>query len=123
MKVYLASSFLNKYNARQAMTLLELKGHTITYDWTVNQTIEDPRSPLWAEHAEKDMQGVKDCEVFILLWPGRYSSNSEFGMALALGKPTILVGGVDKDINLFYHHRSVRFAPTISDAITMMRWI
>lgn len=115
MKVYLASSFLNKDNARTAMDMLRNAGHEITNDWTTHETTSD-LSVLERESVE-DLIGVQDADVLVFLWPGRMGSNAELGAALALGKPAILVGGINRFDSVYFNHPLVRYAGTMTDAI------
>lgn len=121
MKLYVASSFLNKENARTAMDMLENAGHTITSDWTKN--VLEPTVRDLAKESVKDLQGVKDADVFILLWPGRLGSAGELGAALALGKTAILVGGIDRNTNVYFNHPLASIVGTITDAIKHLRFI
>jgi nucleoside 2-deoxyribosyltransferase len=118
MKIYLASSFLNKYNARQAMSMIENAGHTITHDWTTHPTTDSTRG-LKKESVE-DLKGVENCDIFILLWPGRMGSNAELGAALAYGKPCILVGGINPLDSVYFNHPRCRRVGTITDAINIL---
>lgn len=121
MKVYLASSFLNKEAARSAMNMLEDNGFTITTDWTVHEGL--PELEVLKQEASEDLRGVKDADVFIMLWPGRMGSNAELGAALAYGKPCILVGGVNRFDSVYFNHDLVRLAGTVTDAIKLLRQI
>ncbi len=121
MKIYLASSFLNKENARTAMDMLENAGHTITSDWTQNVPV--PIEVDLVRESVQDLQGVKDADVFVMLWPGRMGSNAELGAALALGKPVILIGGINKSSSVYFNHPLVRVVATITDAIDRLKWI
>lgn len=121
MKIYLASSFLNKYNAREAMNFLEDHNHRITYDWTAHE--ETTSTAVLQRESVEDLQGVKDADAFILLLPGRRGSASELGAALALGKPCIIVGGVNLFDSVYYNHPLVRVAGTLTDALRILEAI
>lgn len=121
MKIYLASSFLNKDSARQAMNMLEDAGHIIVTDWTTHEPTNDVN--VLANESVEDLEGVKDADVFILLWPGRMGSNAELGAALVLGKPCILVGGVNRFDSVYFNHPFVRLAGTMTDAIKLIKQI
>lgn len=126
MKIYIASSFLNKENVRRVMDMFEKAGHTITYDWTIHEHTDD--ETVLRRESIKDAQGVHDSEVFVLLLPFRYGSASEFGAAIILGKLGIVIGiGEEreelKEHLLFAHHPNVIFVATPTDALDRLFWI
>lgn len=118
MNVYVASSFLNKTAAREAMDKVEAAGHRITYDWTVHEGSTDPE--VLMREAVLDLFGVHQTDVLILLYPFRHSSAGEATAALALRKPVIIVGITRNELAsmfLFAFHPLVVVVPTIEDAI------
>ncbi len=110
---------LNKENARTAMNMLENAGHTITSDWTRHKTTTDLK--VLRHESVIDLQGVKDADVFILLWPGRLGSAGELGAALALGKRAILVGGIDLSSNVYFNHPLTSHVATVTEAIKLLK--
>lgn len=90
MKIYVASSFQNRHNAKDLMTLLEASGHEIMTDWT------EIDSAATFEEAEEvgliEDQGLTSCEAFVLLLPGGLGAHFEFGKVHGLGKPCYVIG-------------------------------
>lgn len=89
VKIYVASSLHNATRAREVMDLLESNGYRITYDWT-------PHGQVYSEEdcaniAILEEQGVLDCDVFLMVFPGRTGSHIEFGLARSAGKHIILL--------------------------------
>ena len=109
MKVYVAAKFENKEEVRAVYALLLQAGHEVTVDWTVEPGEEDLGSEdyhkLQEEWAIKDAQGVIDCDVLVMLPHDRSKgAYAELGMAIALGKKSILVLP-EKPFNcVFFHH-------------------
>ncbi len=105
MKIYLASSFLNKKVAKDAMTMLEKAGHEITMDWTAHQHTNE-LGTLETQSVE-DMKGVRECTALIYLHPGRNGSNAELGAAIAFEKYIIMVGGVPRHESVYYNYPGI----------------
>jgi hypothetical protein len=121
MKIYVASSFLNKDNARLAMDMLENAGHTITNDWTKHHDAEDLSLQDRARDALEDLSGVRDAQAVVFLWPWRFGGSSELGIALALNKYIIVVGGVQWETNIFLYHPDIHYAAMMTDAIQLLK--
>jgi len=111
MKIYVASSFLNKDAAREMQDLLKRYGHEITYDWT-----QHPSSTDWGifrEECKKDLQGIVDADALVVVLPGRLGTASELGIALALDKlvfvwyPDVPTMQATLDNSVFWHHINV----------------
>lgn len=109
MKVYLAAPWKNRPEAQAAAAYLESKGHIITKRWWEHADVRDINDPNQTDEdrqelvqqAVEDVEGVANCDVFILL-NIQYSEGKtvETGLALAYGKPIIVVG---KNTNLFHY--------------------
>lgn len=97
MKVYVASSFLRKDSVREMHALLRRAGHEITCDWTGEDATGMSGAVLWRymeRAAMMDRDGVIAADVVIVLHDDRgRAMHAEMGMAVALGKPVIVVGG------------------------------
>ena len=99
-------------------------GHEITSRWirgshSVSGGFDDP---LWARYAREDFDDVAAADAVVcFLEPGGGGSGGrhvEFGMALAWGKRTIVVGEPE---HLFHTLPSVRVYPTWADALDALR--
>jgi hypothetical protein len=110
MRIYIASSFLNKENVRIARDLCVSAGHTITFDWTSEDAGERTGLELanyLSNAALKDYNGARTADVLIVLHDDRgRGMATEFGIALGLGIPVFIVGAYDPTghmRNIFYH--------------------
>lgn len=92
MKIYVASSLRNKENASALIEMCKRAGCTITYDWTGHGQIDAKETDKIAAVARGELQGVLDCDVLLLLLPGRLGSHVELGAALAMKKIVFIIG-------------------------------
>lgn len=93
MKIYIASRLTNIDNVRLLRDELIKREHEITYDWTEHGSLQ--HSPeQWKEVATKELQGVLDADVVIVIMPGGRGTHVELGAALAIKQD----GAHDKDI-------------------------
>lgn len=114
MKVYVAGKFQDKETVRKVQTILRCNGYTITCDWTGN-TAEGlyTNEKLAYERASaiEDVEGVRNADFVILVaHPELRGALVEMGMALALGKPVLVlqVGNTEMPFNVFLRHPLVR---------------
>ena len=91
-KAYVGTSLMEKDQARYIIKLLEDNGYTITYDWTTHGRLTNIEE--LKECCYKEINGVKECDLFFMYFPARFGTHVELGIALALDKQIILV--VDK---------------------------
>jgi hypothetical protein len=125
MKIYVASRFANVDEVRRLYGLLRQDGHEITADWTVHHNVKpySQNQELATEYAVEDLEGVKNCDVFILLTTEKVGAGSmtEFGAALlssAIRKtPKIYVVGSHQNTNIFYIHPLVTMKKTIEEVV------
>ena len=127
MKFYIAAYVEEKSRVQALYKELTDLGHSITVDWT------DELAPLGKDrdqHAEqvqavaiRDMEGVREAEVFILLSEpveGR-SKYAELGAAivsyLERGKPKIYILGEETHQSVFYYHPSVKRVKTLEEVL------
>lgn len=117
MKFYIASRFDKKKEIKNVMQFLQNRGHTVTTDWTKHKPIKpySEHQEIAKDYAIEDMEGVKNCDIFILLsdeaGTGIYI---ELGVALALGKKIFVVGPHD-DRSMFFFHPQVARRTTIDE--------
>lgn len=124
MKIYIAARFDKKEEVRGLQKMLSEKGHEISADWTLHKPIKpyDQNQEIAASYAIEDVDGVKDCDVFILLTDeagtGMYV---ELGVAilshLQSGKPKIYAVGERISRSMFYFHPSVNRRENIGQVL------
>jgi len=88
MKIYVAAKWEERPRAQEVMAQLVRAGHTITYNWTLNENFTQACAVL-------DANGVKDADVVLALvekdlpYQGLWV---EVGIAVGRGIPVMLVG-------------------------------
>lgn len=113
MKIYLASSFRFVEDVKKLQEWLITEGsqkdqHEITCEWwhtdykqhlktkTINEWFSEPVIKVIYQ---RSLQAIRECDLLILVSPEPTKfngANVEVGMALALGKPVIAYGQVEK---------------------------
>ena len=66
---------------------LKSRGWERTYTWTAG---DEGGPEAYSDIAIRELRGVLEADVLIVLLPGGYGTHVEIGAALALGKPVIL---------------------------------
>ena len=118
MKVYIAAPYPCLIDARYAMLDLQAAGFEVTSRWI---TVSGNEGNEWAH---KDLQDVARSDVLLALNPPRWKNigtggrHVEFGWALALGIPTIIVG---KRSNIFHHLDTVHVVTSVQEAIAWLQ--
>jgi hypothetical protein len=94
---YIATSLLNAKEHNELRNALGLRGHRITFDWTLSGfedvSIDENRI---AEIARKEIEGVLNADILVVLLPGGIGTHVELGIAIAAKKP-IIIAGDEKD--------------------------
>lgn len=104
--VYIGSSLLNVNRTRYFIAKFNDLGIGITYDWTKHGQLFDPVELTKCAAAE--INGVRECDVFFMLQPGRSGTHCELGMAIALHKPIIILEDCD-----VLEEKAFYYAPTV----------
>ena len=124
MKFYIAARFTLKEEVRKIYDLLKEKGHEITVDWTLHKPIQpyDQNKELAEEYTSEDIQGVKDCDVFVLIGDEAGTGvHTELGVAilsyLKHRKPLIYVIGENNTKSMFYFHPAVEIKKDIYEVL------
>lgn len=127
MKFYIAAYIRKKKLVQEICRSLEQAGHKITVDWTKDEApkLKD-RSIFFKDVrrvAVRDMKGVLDCDIFIILSDpvhGR-AKYAELGAAIASfeksGRPLIYALGKTSDQTVFYYHPAVNRVKTLDDIV------
>jgi nucleoside 2-deoxyribosyltransferase len=86
-RFYLATKKDRSDQAADLLRALKSQGWERTYSWTSE---EKGNAEQYSEIALKELKGVEEADVLIVLLPGGYGTHVEIGAALALGKSVIL---------------------------------
>lgn len=107
MRIYVAGRTTEADRVNKVQKMFTDRGHTITYDWTVNvkETEADPElyTVAYARYcAERDWDGVVSADVVVaLMADGLLGTAIEIGMAIQTGVPVVLVGDVPRECVFF----------------------
>ena len=129
MKVYVASSWRNKYQP-DVVALLRENGHEV-YDfrnpeaafkwddidpgyesWTTIQYMEALENPLAAAGFERDFSAMEWADAFVLVMPCGRSAHLEAGWAIGAGKPTFIYIPEESEPELMYKMASAIVSTT-----------
>lgn len=133
MKIFVSGQIGDIENVRNVQQRLIDAGHTITHDWTRNETgdkmLAGDAEKLanleeTAKRAELDINGVIDADAYVLCSdnanPGK-GLYVELGAALALNTtratPKVYILGALNHMSVFYFHPSVVRLKTIDELI------
>ena len=125
MKIYYAARFSQKELVITGHREITKRGHTLAADWTTHQNIKPyvENQTAAAEYAREDLQGVIDCDVFILHTDREIGcgSSGEFGGALILnqtkGSPLVYVIGEHITDEMFYFHPAVKRREALAEVL------
>ena len=117
-QVYIAAPWVDRDRARVVSKRFEEAGFEITEKWW-----DRPESTPPAECAAVDLVGIYSADVFVLLntQPKGFETSGkqvEFGVALELELPIILIG---ERTNVFHYLDEVTVVGTVEDAIHVAR--
>lgn len=110
MRVYVAGKWEEKERVREVQAQLIAAGHTITHDWTKEESSSGYDPDLMARHAVADKAGVLAADAFVGIFEKdlRYSGAvAELGIAVAMGIPIYILGNF-VDRNVFAYLPEVR---------------
>ncbi len=109
-RFYLATRKDRGQQAGPLLEALKAKGWKRTFEWTPQ---DEASTDGYAEVAQKELAGVSEADVLIVLLPGGFGTHVEIGAALALGKPVILHAPDRQTLEtpypcIFHHHPAVK---------------
>jgi hypothetical protein len=113
--VYVGTSLRNADRALQIMGRLRDAGVLITYDWTKHgqvYTEEELR-----QYGIEEEQGIIECDLFFLIFPGRAGSHVELGLARGNSKHIVILEEVEVEQKTFYHLPGINRFKTEEEAI------
>ena len=124
MKFYIAARFGMKEEVKEIYKKLQEKGHEIVGDWTLHLPIKpyDQNQEMSKNYSEEDIQGVLDCDVFLLITDGAGTGMYvELGAAIASflqnKKPSIYAIGEHNSRSMFYFHPVVKRRDTVEEVL------
>ncbi|MBU3957380.1 hypothetical protein KKI19_03870 [Patescibacteria group bacterium] len=125
LKFYIASSFSEKEKIRKLMDKIEKKGHKIAFDWTTHQSIKpyEKKIKLAAKYAKEDIEGVKDCDIFVMV-PSKEGGSTQFaelGVAIVMERvKRIFVVGPYNNRSMSFFHPKVERINSIEEIFTKL---
>lgn len=115
--VYVGTSLHNADRAKEIMSRFREAGAIITYDWTTHGQVYTEEELIKIGRNEE--QGVKDCDLFFMLFPGRNGTHFECGLAYGLGKHVVLfTDGAEFEEKTFYHLPNINLFENEDEAIS-----
>lgn len=88
--VYVGTSLHNASRAKSIIARFKDNNIEISYDWTFHGQVFDIDDLTYIAKAE--INGVRNCDLFFMIQPGRSGTHCELGIAIALNKPIIILG-------------------------------
>lgn len=86
MKFYIASKLENCLQVQSLAKLLKADGWEHTYDWTIRGSMREADIETLKSVGQKELDGVKNADIVIVLTPQGRGTHVELGMAIALNK-------------------------------------
>lgn len=90
MKYYIATRLDRADAHREMRAMMDELGHDLTYDSTTHGSVFEGGPDVMREIGRREMRGVLDAELVIVMLPGGRGTHIEMGMALAAGKHVLL---------------------------------
>jgi len=92
MKYYIATAITNTAGHHALRDEMTDRGHKLTYDWTRHGSVQHEGEARIAEVCLREIFGIVEADVVIVLLPGGRGTHVELGIAIGLRKPVLLVG-------------------------------
>jgi nucleoside 2-deoxyribosyltransferase len=101
-KLYIAGSWKDRRDVKALMIEMTHLGYKVMVDWTSH------KGGATARYCEKDIKGVQECDVFVMLNSGKTSAGKYVEMGIAIDRciPIIIVG---KKLTTVFKHRVTRY--------------
>lgn len=106
--VYIATSLDHEHEYRMLRDELHALGARTTFDWTTGGYDKTDTAKL-CEISQAEIADVKQADVVVVILPAGRATHGELAVALALGKPVVLIADPDAlepgpKTCPFYHH-------------------
>ncbi len=120
MKVFVSGKFEDREAIRRLQLVLQHFGYEIAEDWTHHE-YSDKGYPV--EYAQADIEGVKNCDVYVGRFVADYNYKGAFvemGAAIALGKEVCIIGHA-ADSCIFIHHPCIKQFNNNSEFLSIIK--
>lgn len=114
LRYYIATSLERAADCRALSKFLDAFGWECTYDWTAHGSVQGQGLDIIETVATYEVAGVLVANVLIALLPGGRGTHCEIGMAIAVGKPVILVCDADELKDASGRECSFYYAPCVT---------
>jgi|19_taG_2_1085344.scaffolds.fasta_scaffold00041_46 hypothetical protein len=113
-RIYIGTSLQNAKRANELQARFKKAGCEITYDWTTHGQVYSDEE--LAEYGLAEETGVKNADVFFMVFPARKGSHCELGLARAFGVKIVLLTEQDTmgEKKTFYFLPEVQNRPIVS---------
>lgn len=119
MRIYVAGGFNNKRKVRAVMQKLRDAGHEIVGDWTIHKSTRNKH--VLASEVMADWSAEMKADVVVIVWPGRFNTRVELGIALGSRKMVYIIGKPDYSQDIYPLHPLVTIVGKYEDLPTYIR--
>lgn len=96
--VYVATSVENAWKAREFQSMFARAGWQVTYDSTGQGSLRGLAAKDVCDVALKQMRGVLDADVLVVVLPAGRGTHTELGIAVASNKPIVVYAPSDEHL-------------------------
>ena len=100
-RIYVGTSLKNAQRANELQKRFRDAGCEITYDWTVHGQVYNDEE--LAQYGIEEERGVKNADVFFMVFPARNGAHFEMGLARGLGIKIVLLIEHSQEKKTFYY--------------------
>jgi nucleoside 2-deoxyribosyltransferase len=119
-KIYLAACFEQQKEVREKANELQRLGFLCTSSWRFEDSLIPPTPQHLNKCATQDLKDLRDADYFVCLTDQtsqRGGKHVEFGYALALNMPCLIVGRRE---NIFHSLSRIDFVESWSEALDLL---
>lgn len=104
--LYIASTLSNHERVKRLRDLFAAEGVGLTYDWTEHHEgspyVPDPK--LLPGVAERELKGVIDAQVVLVVLPGGGGTHFEMSAAFMMKKPIVILDDISDNRRVSFHY-------------------
>ena len=100
-RIYIGTSLHNIKRANELQARFIESGCEITYDWTAHGQVYSEKE--LAAYGIEEEAGVRNADVFFMVFPARFGSHFEMGLAHGLGVKIVLLIEQEQEKKTFYY--------------------